>query len=101
MEFVAGLCTALATGGFPWGRALDGGGITGRGTRGILRVLAETGGEIGHLLTEGSDFALEIAQEDKESGLGGGGDLLPKFLGNRRLLRHGLVVGSDRPRGYI
>src|SRR5947209_15380167 len=95
MELVPGLTTTLAAGGFLRRRALDSRCIAGGGPGGILRVLAETGGEIGNLLTQGGDLALEVTKEGKESGLGGDGDLIPKLLGNGRLLRHGLVVGSD------
>ena len=93
--FVSRLGAPAATGGLPWRRTLDGRPIAGRGPGRILRVLAEAGGEIGNLLTQGGDLALEVTKEGKESGLGGDGDLIPKLLGNGRLLRHGLVVGSD------
>jgi hypothetical protein len=56
--------------------------------------LAETGVEISNLLTQVSEFSLEVAEEGKESGLGGGRNQIPKFLGDRGLLRHVAVVGS-------
>jgi hypothetical protein len=54
--------------------------------------LVEAGREVGHLLTQVGDFRLKVVEEDKESGLGGGGDQIPKYLGKGRLLRHGFVV---------
>jgi hypothetical protein len=56
--FVSRLGTPTATGGFPWGAALDGRTIRGRWFGGILGVLAESGGEIGNLLTQGGDIIL-------------------------------------------
>jgi hypothetical protein len=44
---------------------------------------------------------LKVADEGKESGLGGGGNQIPKFLGDGRLLRHALVVGSCWQTGHI
>jgi hypothetical protein len=101
VRLVSRLSAPAASGGFPRRRALDGGCVAGRGLRGLLRVLAETGVEIGDLLTQVGEFGLEVAEDGKESGLGCGGDQIPKFLGNGGLLRHGLVVGSKCPPGYI
>jgi hypothetical protein len=101
MKFVSGLAATAATGGLTRRAALDSRCIAGRGPGGILRVLVEAFGEIGHLLTQGGEFTLELGQEGKESGLGGGGNQIPKLLGNGRLLRHGLVVGSNCRTGYI
>jgi hypothetical protein len=83
------------------GAAFDSRCTAGRRSGGILRVLVESFGEIGHLLTQGSEFPLELGEEGQESGLGGGRNQIPKLLGNGRLLRHGLVVGSNWPPGYI
>lgn len=63
--------------------------------------LVEPFGEISHLLTQGGEFGLELGQEGKESGLGGGTNQVPKFLGNGRFLRHHIVLGSNCPTGYI
>ena len=63
--------------------------------------MAKTGVEFGDLLTQVAEFGLEVTEDGKESGLGGGGDQIPKFLGNGRLLRHGLVIGSNCLPGYI
>ena len=48
-----------------------------------------------------SEFTVEVAKEGKESGLGGGGNQIPKLLGNGRLLRHAVVVGSTCPPGNV
>ena len=74
VRLVSRLSATAATGGFPGGRALDRGCVAGRGLGGILRILAETGVEIGDLLTQVGEFGLEVAEEGKESGLGRGGD---------------------------
>ena len=100
VRLVSRLSAPAASGGFTRGRALDGGCVAGRGLRGILRVLAKTGVEFGDLLTQVAEFGLEVTEDGKESGLGGGGDQIPKFLGNGRLLRHGLVIGSNCLPGY-
>src|SRR5688500_19508227 len=101
MQVVSGLAATAAAGGLSRGAALDGRCIAARGPGGIVRVLVEPFGEVGHLLTQGGEFTLEFGEEGKKRGLGGGRDLIPKLLGNGRLLRHGLVVGSDCPPGYI
>src|SRR6201987_1188916 len=101
MQFVSGLSATATAGGLRRGAALDSRCIAGRGPGGILRVLVESFREIGHLLTQGGEFTLERGEEGKESGLGGGRNQIPKLLGNGRLLRHGLVVGSNCPPGYI
>ena len=56
--------------------------------------MIQTGREIGNLLTQAGDFRLKFVEEGKESGLGGGGDQIPKFLGKGKLLRHGFVVDT-------
>src|SRR5437868_14405044 len=66
VEFVSGLSAPLAAGRFPRGRALDRRRISGGGPGGVLRVLAEASGEIGHLLAQGGDFPLEVAEDGKE-----------------------------------
>jgi hypothetical protein len=101
VKFMSGLSTATATGGFPRGAALDGGCITAGGPGGVLGVWAEAGVEVGHLRTPGSDFTAQGSQEGKESGLGSGRDLIPKVLGDGRLLRHAPVVGGSEPAGHI
>ena len=101
MQLVSRLSATAAAGGLSRGAALDSRCITGRGAGGILRVLVESFGEIGHLLTQGTEITLELRDEGKESGLGGGRNQIPKLLGNGRLLRHGLIVGSRCPTGYI
>ena len=98
---VSGLGTTATSRARPRRRAFDVGCIRGWGPRGILRVLAETGVEIGNLLTQVGDFRLEFAEESKESGLGGGRNQIPKLLGNGGLLRHGFVVGSNRRAGHV
>src|SRR5262249_28091047 len=98
---VAGVGTTAAARRLTRGRALDVGCITGRGSGGILRVLAETGVEIGNLLPQVHEFSLKVAEEGKESGLGGGRNQIPKLLGDGGLLRHAHVVGSKRPAGHV
>ena len=52
----------------------------------MLRGLAEAGGEIGYLMSQGGSFTLKVAEEGKERGLGSSWNQIPKILGNGRML---------------
>src|SRR5450432_3811709 len=90
---VSGLGASATPGGFTRRRTLDVGCVTGRGPGGVLRVLSETGVEIGNLLTQIDKFSLKVAEDAKEGGLGGWRNQIPKFLGDREVLRHTLIIG--------
>src|SRR6266545_1523949 len=98
---VPGLSAAATAGGWRRRPTLDSRTIARRGLGGILGVLAEACGEVGNLLTQGSEVRVEATQKRQESGLGSGRDQIPKLLGNGWLLRHGLVVDENLPPGYV